>query len=146
MKSYFKKFKSIINEYLNTKQTSNNKSPPNSPYNRNDNISFDSVYSIKSSDSDHCLSSRLYLSSPKFMKKNDMSLISISSDGSISSMESQENLCCICLQDLKESKSMNMTQCHHSFHVKCVKQWLVEKSTCPLCNSNQDKLKERLNL
>ncbi len=75
-----------------------------------------------------------------------MSLISISSDESISSMESQENLCCICLQDLKESKSLFMTGCQHKFHIKCVKQWLNEKSTCPLCNSNQDKLKERLNL
>ncbi len=141
--SYLKNLKKIVCSYFPKKNNEDN----------NDEVSFDCVYSMKSSESESSLSSLRYLSSPtgfsnsRISRNNDMSLVSISSsEESISSIDSQENLCCICLQDIKESKSLFMTYCHHKFHVKCVKQWLIEKSTCPLCNSNQEKLKNRLSL
>ena len=73
-----------------------------------------------------------------------MRLISISSSESIVSMKSQEDICCICLDEIQKSKLLMMSECHHTFHIKCVKEWLQQRPTCPLCNSDQHKLHERL--
>ena len=139
---YIKNFKNLVCQILNGK-TNNNTPSDERRIDSNDNISFDCVYSIKSSDSERSFN---FLSSPRSNNRNDMTLISISSEDSITSNESEDNLCCICLQDLKESKSLFMSKCQHKFHIKCVKKWLNEKATCPLCNSDQEKLKIRLNL
>ena len=105
-------------------------------------FTFDCVYRIKSMDSNDDSYSRQRL---KSSTRNDMRLMSMSSSESISSMESQDNLCCICLDDIKKSNLLMMSECHHKFHVKCVKEWLQQRPTCPLCNSDQHKLYDRLN-
>jgi hypothetical protein len=38
--------------------------------------------------------------------------------------------CGICLETLDDPISF---QCDHSFHNKCISQWLFQKNTCPLC-------------
>ena len=101
-------------------------------------FTFDCVYSVITMDSSNDyvrLKSRL---------QNDMRLMSISSSESITSMESQDNVCCICLDEIKKSNLLMMSECHHKFHIKCVKEWLCQRPTCPLCNSDQHKLHERL--
>ena len=52
--------------------------------------------------------------------------------------------CCICLEQLYYKKTMKMNQCHHEIHISCVKEWFKEHSDCPLCRTNQDKLKGRI--
>ena len=74
-----------------------------------------------------------------------MRLISISSSDSISSIKSQEDVCCICLEEIEKSKLLMMSECHHKFHIRCVKEWLEQRPSCPLCNSDQQKLYDRLN-
>ena len=137
---YMKNIQNIMSQILN-RRSNNNTSLNERRIDSNDNISFDCVYSIKSSDSERSFH---FLSSPKYRNRNDMRLISVSSEDTITSSENEEDLCSICLEELKESKSLSMSQCQHKFHVKCVKQWLNEKATCPLCNSDQEKLKNRL--
>ncbi|XP_075217233.1 uncharacterized protein LOC142322253 isoform X2 [Lycorma delicatula] len=41
--------------------------------------------------------------------------------------------CVICCEDMG---SVNLTtlECNHPFHTECIRQWLKEKSVCPLCN------------
>ena len=52
--------------------------------------------------------------------------------------------CCICLELLHHKKTMKMNFCHHEIHISCVKEWFKEHSDCPLCRTNQDKLKGRI--
>lgn len=77
-------------------------------------------------------------------KENDIRLVSISSDED--DFENEDNLCSICLSNFNEMKTIKLTECHHCFHYKCIKEWLKDNDRCPLCNSNQNKLKKRLSI
>ena len=39
--------------------------------------------------------------------------------------------CCVCLS--KGSKAFCKTQCDHYFHITCIKEWLKDNTTCPMC-------------
>lgn len=41
--------------------------------------------------------------------------------------------CCICLNNLVIHDSIHVLPCKHYFHNNCIKPWLFEKLTCPLC-------------
>ncbi|XP_024026250.1 E3 ubiquitin-protein ligase At4g11680 [Morus notabilis] len=41
--------------------------------------------------------------------------------------------CCICLTKYKEKEEVRQLPCSHTFHLKCVDQWLRIISCCPLC-------------
>ena len=42
--------------------------------------------------------------------------------------------CSICLEDIKVSVSCTKTDCDHSFHTSCLKDWLkLPKYSCPNC-------------
>ena len=42
--------------------------------------------------------------------------------------------CTICLlNDI--NKYCEITECKHSFHIKCLIQWIKEKNTCPVCRT-----------
>lgn len=106
-------------------------------------FTFDCVYRTTSNDD---YDQRIRRNKSCESKSNSiMRLISISSSESMTSLSSQDDVCCICLEDIKKSKLLTMTGCQHKFHIKCVKEWLEQRPTCPLCNSDQQKLYERLN-
>jgi hypothetical protein len=44
--------------------------------------------------------------------------------------------CIICFEDFKDGDNVTTLPCNkkHSFHEKCIKNWLEQKNTCPLCN------------
>lgn len=44
--------------------------------------------------------------------------------------------CNICLVPFKDGDKVKMLQCLHSFHSKCIGDWLSRKSICPECNFN----------
>ncbi|PIN24378.1 hypothetical protein CDL12_02911 [Handroanthus impetiginosus] len=45
--------------------------------------------------------------------------------------------CTICLEAYKDGEiRAAIATCNHRFHAVCVKVWLVENDTCPLCRSN----------
>ena len=41
--------------------------------------------------------------------------------------------CCICLETLKHNGHIGMLKCGHKFHARCIKTWIDDHNTCPLC-------------
>ena len=52
--------------------------------------------------------------------------------------------CCICLEDIYSKKKIIMSKCRHQLHIKCAKEWFYNNANCPLCRSEQKRLKERI--
>lgn len=49
-------------------------------------------------------------------------------------MNSEENLCSICLDAIKEDKSIETLEyCSHIFHTECIQKWFLRQANCPLC-------------
>ncbi|XP_058098656.1 uncharacterized protein LOC131243359 [Magnolia sinica] len=48
--------------------------------------------------------------------------------------DEREN-CGICLDELgySETEEVSVLPCSHTFHVRCIKRWLEESDSCPLC-------------
>ena len=44
--------------------------------------------------------------------------------------------CNICLVDFEQGTTVKMLQCLHTFHKKCIDEWLAKKSLCPACRFN----------
>lgn len=47
----------------------------------------------------------------------------------------ENNECVICLTNIT-ADSMKRTECNHTFHSKCLKEWTKRKNTCPCCRKN----------
>jgi hypothetical protein len=41
--------------------------------------------------------------------------------------------CIICMDDFKEGEEVSTLPCFHVFHRECIKKWLVNTHTCPIC-------------
>ncbi|KAG8474728.1 hypothetical protein CXB51_031448 [Gossypium anomalum] len=41
--------------------------------------------------------------------------------------------CCICQEDYVNGEELGKLDCGHDFHFNCIKQWLVQKNSCPVC-------------
>ena len=53
------------------------------------------------------------------------------------SMKSQNQTfesCAICYNDYKRKEKLKVLKCGHAFHECCIKEWLMKKKTCPMCN------------
>ncbi|XP_073146825.1 uncharacterized protein [Henckelia pumila] len=46
-----------------------------------------------------------------------------------------ENNCSICQEEYKKDEETGNLNCGHSFHIDCIKQWLMQKKTCPICKT-----------
>ena len=52
------------------------------------------------------------------------------------------DVCNICFENLVENAEnpretpVVVRECAHSFHVECIRRWLAEKSTCPVCRKS----------
>lgn len=44
-----------------------------------------------------------------------------------------EELCSVCYNDINEDEEINQLPCQHCYHVDCIKEWLRQERTCPLC-------------
>ncbi|CAH9069838.1 unnamed protein product [Cuscuta europaea] len=42
--------------------------------------------------------------------------------------------CVICCSEYANREKLASLLCAHTFHFKCIKRWLKEKKTCPVCN------------
>ncbi|CDW79111.1 UNKNOWN [Stylonychia lemnae] len=62
------------------------------------------------------------------------------SENSVDSLD-----CIICLDQIKFFDIVVQLKCNkdHIFHFNCVKEWFKEKSSCPLCRSNEENLARR---
>ncbi|KAM7507110.1 hypothetical protein LguiA_017563 [Lonicera macranthoides] len=47
----------------------------------------------------------------------------------------EEAQCCICLEGFHCGDLVGRLDCNHEFHYDCIKEWLLEKNTCPICKS-----------
>ena len=54
--------------------------------------------------------------------------------------DSEEDGCPICLNDIAPDEEVMVLPCAHSFHTKCVSDWLKRKTLCPCCNSDVAKV------
>lgn len=43
--------------------------------------------------------------------------------------------CCVCQEEYKEGDDLGKLECGHEFHHGCIKQWLQQKNSCPICKS-----------
>tara|TARA_R110002050_G_scaffold278936_4_gene425236 strand:+ start:1908 stop:2309 length:402 start_codon:yes stop_codon:yes gene_type:complete len=46
--------------------------------------------------------------------------------------------CIICLQQYELDEHLLFLPCNHYFHEECIRSWLKEKKSCPLCNRDID--------
>lgn len=60
-----------------------------------------------------------------------------------------EDECTVCLVDFTEGGQVRKLDCHHRFHVACIRQWRqtlerqMEDPTCPLCRAPFSARKKR---
>jgi len=47
--------------------------------------------------------------------------------------ETKNDSCPVCLEDFQNKEVLAICPCGHVFHKKCLKKWLVVRSTCPMC-------------
>ena len=48
----------------------------------------------------------------------------------------REELCCICMEGPAEDEHFRVLKgCGHMFHMRCMRQWEADHSTCPLCRA-----------
>jgi hypothetical protein len=47
--------------------------------------------------------------------------------------EARERACVVCLQDFEGEDRLRRLPCLHSFHERCIFDWLRVSSACPLC-------------
>ena len=41
--------------------------------------------------------------------------------------------CTICIMEVEDGDKVGALNCHHIFHVQCLKEWIKRKNVCPLC-------------
>lgn len=51
--------------------------------------------------------------------------------------EKHVSCCVICTEDIKKGDEIMILKCpgNHFFHAECIKSWLIVKTTCPMCRS-----------
>ena len=47
----------------------------------------------------------------------------------------QQTSCYICFEDYVEDDELRILPCRHMCHARCVDRWLIEKGSCPTCNT-----------
>ncbi|KAM0786847.1 hypothetical protein ACM66B_002274 [Microbotryomycetes sp. NB124-2] len=51
----------------------------------------------------------------------------------------KEERCAVCLQDYEDEDDVMFGLCSHGFHADCLKAWLKEHGTCPVCRRDHSK-------
>merc|ERR1712048_1376100 len=44
--------------------------------------------------------------------------------------------CSICMDDLAKGDEMGQLECGHTFHKKCIVEWLANSGVCPMCRAD----------
>ena len=50
-------------------------------------------------------------------------------------LENEQELCSICLSELKENEKLHILDCNHTFHTDCIIEWFRKSNNgkCPCC-------------
>ena len=51
----------------------------------------------------------------------------------LSKLEESNRHCVICLEDFKPKEKVTALPCIHFFHTPCIKNWIKNNKTCPIC-------------
>lgn len=43
--------------------------------------------------------------------------------------------CSICQEEYEADEEMGKLDCGHGYHIQCIKQWLAQKNSCPVCKA-----------
>jgi hypothetical protein len=43
--------------------------------------------------------------------------------------------CTICLSEVCDGEDVGVLSCHHLFHVDCLREWMLRRNACPLCQT-----------
>ncbi|XP_020597110.1 probable E3 ubiquitin-protein ligase RHG1A [Phalaenopsis equestris] len=46
-----------------------------------------------------------------------------------------ERKCSICQEEYEAEDEVGKLGCGHSYHIHCVRKWLLQKNTCPVCKT-----------
>ncbi|MCL7023303.1 hypothetical protein MKW94_010045 [Papaver nudicaule] len=49
--------------------------------------------------------------------------------------EEHKDECSICLKEFENGISISELPCSHVFHTKCIVNWFVKVTNCPLCRN-----------
>jgi hypothetical protein len=52
------------------------------------------------------------------------------------SSNSKEEKCIVCLGDFGDNDNVKITPCGHIFHPPCLKEWITDNHTCPVCRTS----------
>lgn len=47
--------------------------------------------------------------------------------------QSDGEICIVCLAEMVEGEEVLALPCVHTFHPACIKQWLLQSTSCPTC-------------
>ena len=48
----------------------------------------------------------------------------------------EEDSCSICLEVIRPEEGLASLLCNHDFHMRCILQWMMTKTNCPLCRQH----------
>ncbi|WOH05238.1 hypothetical protein DCAR_0624652 [Daucus carota subsp. sativus] len=51
-------------------------------------------------------------------------------------MDEEPDICVICQDEYEKDELIGGLQCRHEYHVECVKKWLKQRNSCPLCKAD----------
>ncbi|KAL6641915.1 hypothetical protein ACP70R_020096 [Stipagrostis hirtigluma subsp. patula] len=57
--------------------------------------------------------------------------------------ETRELDCAICLEDFKKDEKLRMMPCSHTFHQRCIFDWLLISRLCPICRFAMTSVEEQ---
>ena len=49
---------------------------------------------------------------------------------------SNDKECSICLSEIDDKIHISITKCSHLFHNKCISEWSIHKTDCPICRTD----------
>lgn len=53
----------------------------------------------------------------------------------------KDKKCSICQEEFEVNDDIGKLECSHSYHMHCIKQWLLQKNACPVCKTAVTKSK-----
>ena len=82
----------------------------------------------------------------KGLDKNILDNMEISKIKDVDKLDADKKKCTICLEDYVNGDNSIALPCIHIFHANCIKTWLKENNSCPICKNEIKYENEELDL
>jgi hypothetical protein len=77
----------------------------------------------------------LYSGIKKGLNKNILDNMVITKMKNVEKLDNDKKKCTICLENYKDGDDFIALPCIHIFHSDCIKTWLKNQTTCPICKN-----------